>query len=139
MTAPEIFNKLHEFVKKYDADGQAELFAEQGVWEFPFATGNLPRRIEGRENIRAFGKMGMESSRKSGRQIVDYENLRVHHTTDINTVIVEFDLKGKVAAQNFHYTIPYIQLLEIRNGEIVLLRDYFPMEILKSILAAGVH
>ena len=27
----EIFNRLHECVKKYDANGQADLFAEHGI------------------------------------------------------------------------------------------------------------
>lgn len=34
----EIFHHLHECVKKYDVNGQVDLFAEQGSWEFPFAT-----------------------------------------------------------------------------------------------------
>lgn len=40
----EIFNRLRECVKKYDANAQADLFAEQGIWEFPFAMVIFPER-----------------------------------------------------------------------------------------------
>ncbi len=31
VTAVEMFHRLHQFVKIYDADGQADLFAEVGA------------------------------------------------------------------------------------------------------------
>jgi uncharacterized protein len=133
-TPQQIFNRLHEFVKRYDANGQADLFAEQGIWEFPFATGNIPKKIEGRENIRTFGKMGMEASKKAGRQITGYNAVTVHQTQDLHTIIVEFELEGENLSENSKYKIPYIQLLRVEDGQIVLLRDYFSMEILKNVM-----
>lgn len=132
-TPSEIFDRLHKFVKNYDADGQANLFAEQGVWEFPFASGNFPNKIIGRENIRKFGKIGMENSKKAGRRIINYNSVTVHQTEEKNILIVEFELEGEIALKNIRYKIPYIQLLKIEEGKIALLRDYFPMEILKDI------
>lgn len=129
-----IFDKLHECVKKYDADGQADMFAQHGVWEFPFATGNIPRKIEGRENIRAFGKTGMEASKKAGRRIVAYHSVTIHKTQSADTIIVEFELEGEIAAQGIRYRIPYIQLLKVEKGQIVLLRDYFSMDVLINVL-----
>lgn len=129
-----VFHKLHECVKRYDADGQADMFAEEGVWEFPFATGNIPKKIEGREKIRTFGKTGMEASKKAGRRIVGYHSVAIHETQDPNTIIAEFELDGEIASQGILYRIPYIQLLKVENGQIVLLRDYFSMDVLKNIL-----
>lgn len=134
VTAAEMFHRLHQFVKNYDADGQADLFAETGVWEFPLATGTIPRRLEGRENIRAFGKAGMERSKSAGRRIIGYRSMVIHETLDPNTVIVEFELEGEVVAKGEKYVIPYIQVLRVMNGEIVLLRDYFSVESLQAIL-----
>ena len=130
----DIFNQLHAYVKKYDADGQADLFAAHGIWEFPFATGHIPKKIEGRENIRAFGKMGMEGSKKAGRRILDYHSVQVHQTQDRNTIIVEFELEGEIVAENMRYKIPYIQVLKVENGQIAVLRDYFSMEALGKVM-----
>ncbi len=133
-TPVETFNRLHQFVKNHDADGQAGLFAEDGIWEFPFATGRIPRKVEGRENIRAFGKKAREGSRNAGRSIVKYNSVVVHGTQDRNTINVEFELEGEVIAKSIRNKIPYIQLLKVHNGQIVLLRDYFSIEILKNVL-----
>jgi ketosteroid isomerase-like protein len=58
-TPREVFARLHRFVLDYDADSQAELFAPEAVWEFPFAPAGIPRRIEGREAIRSLGKLSL--------------------------------------------------------------------------------
>lgn len=133
VTAADMFHRLHECVKNYDADGQADLFAAAGVWEFPLATGTFPRRIAGRDNIRTFGKVGMERSKSAGRRIIGYRSVVVHETRDPNTVIVEFELEGEVVAKGERYVIPYIQVLRVMDGEIVLLRDYFSVESLQAI------
>ena len=130
----EIFNKLHGYVKNYNADGQAELFAENGVWEFPFAIGSIPKKIEGRENIRNFGKMGMERSKNAGRRIVQYNSVIIHQTSDVNTIIVEFELEGEITETKKRYKIPYIQKLIVTDGKIKLLSDYFSMELIKNIV-----
>jgi ketosteroid isomerase-like protein len=141
VTPTELFYALHECVKMYDADGQAEIFAENGIWEFPFAVdNNIPKKIEGRENIRLFGRKGMDRSKKAGRRICNYNSVAVHHTLDSNTIIVEFELEGEILADHSKYKVPYIQLIKVENGKIVLLRDYFPIEILKNVIenkAAG--
>lgn len=130
-----LFFRLHECVRRYDADGQAELFAEDGVWELPFATDPVPRKIEGRENIRAFGRKGMEASKEAGRSIVGYSDVKSYWIGDDRMLVAEFLLKGEVAAQNLSYAVPYLQLLKTTGGRIALLRDYFPMERLKNLLA----
>ncbi len=133
-TSREVFDRLHRLVLNYDADGQADLFAPDGVWEFPFASEGIPRRLEGREQIRAIGKMGMERSRQSGRRLTGYHAVVVHKTSDPEVIIVEFELHGEIAATGKSYQIPYIQVLRVRNGLIVSLRDYFPGEVLKRAL-----
>ncbi|MGO9411446.1 MAG: nuclear transport factor 2 family protein [Spirochaetia bacterium] len=130
----DVFKQLHEYVRNYDADGQADIFDANGVWEFPFATGNIPKSIAGKENIRKFGKTGMERSRNAGRKILQYNKLAIHQTDDANTIIVEFELEGEISQTKARYKIPYIQLLKVINGKIVLLRDYFSMEQLNNVL-----
>jgi ketosteroid isomerase-like protein len=133
-TPREVFDRLHRFVLNYDADNQAELFASNAVWEFPFAPEGIPRRIEGREKIRALAKTGMERSKQSGRRLTGYHSVVVHETGDPEVIIVEFELHGEITATGKTYQIPYIQVIRVSNGLIVSLRDYFPGEVLKGAL-----
>jgi ketosteroid isomerase-like protein len=126
----EVFNRLHQFVLQYDADGQAELFDQHAVWEFPFAPVGIPRQLSGREQIRTVIKGGMQRSRQSGRRLLRYENVVVHETQNAEVIIVEFTLHGATSTEE-PYTIPYIQVLQVRNGQILLLRDYLPGEVLQ--------
>lgn len=76
----------------------------------------------------------MEASKKAGRRIIGYNWVTAYQTQDLHTIIVEFELEGEISSENIKYKIPYIQLLRIENGQIVLLRDYFSMEILKNVM-----
>ncbi|MHB0992341.1 MAG: nuclear transport factor 2 family protein [Burkholderiales bacterium] len=131
MKPKEIFSRLHEFVIKYDAEGQADLFSEDAVWEFPFAPEGIPKIIEGREKIIAAAKAGMERSKKKGRRITDYKSVEIYETNNPEVIIAEFTLQGEITSTGKTYEIPYIQLLKTHNDKILLLRDYFPGEILK--------
>ena len=133
-TTQSIWHQLHEYVRHYDAEGQASLFADDGVWELPFAPSGIPRRIEGKDAILALSKAGMERSKQSGRRVTRYTNVTMHTTMDPNVIIAEFTLEG-LAADGQSYAIPYIQVLRASNGKIGLLRDYFPSDVLQAALA----
>jgi hypothetical protein len=60
---------LHDCVRNYDAEFQASLFAEDGAWKLSFAPAGVPRRLEGKDQIVAVSKAGMERSRPSSRTI----------------------------------------------------------------------
>jgi ketosteroid isomerase-like protein len=132
----EVFNRLHQFVLQYDADGQAELFAQDAIWEFPFAPTGIQHQLSGREQIRTVIKGGMQRSRQSGRRLLRYENVVVHQTQNPELIIVEFTLHGENAATGEPYDVPYIQVLQVRDGQIILLRDYFPGEVLQRALTS---
>lgn len=126
----EIFDELHEAVKNYDAYSQWELFAEEAVWEFPFAPPGVPQRIEGRDNIIAAASAGMERSRRKGRRITHYQDLVIYDTKDPDVIFTTFELHGKNSHTGETYQIPYMQFLKVRDGKIVILLDYFPGEVL---------
>jgi uncharacterized protein len=132
LSAKEIFHKLHDCVLHFDADGQAQLFDENGTWELPFASEPIPKKIIGREAIRNFGRMGMDSSRKQNRRLLRYNRIRIHETVQEDLIIVEFDLEGEVTTDGSSYVIPFIQVIQVKSGKIVLLRDYFASDLLRS-------
>lgn len=132
LSAKEIFYKLHDCVLHFDADGQAQLFDENGIWELPFASEPIPKKIIGCEAIRNFGRMGMDSSKARNRRLLRYNRIRIHETTQEDLIIVEFDLEGEVTTDGSAYVIPFIQVVQVKGGKIVLLRDYFASDLLRS-------
>jgi uncharacterized protein len=128
-SARDLFDALHRCVLDVDADGQADLFAENGRWELPFATEHLPKSIEGRGAIRRFSKAAMEFSKNKGRRWLRYTRLRLYDTADPHTIFIEFDLEGIDVNTGQAYSTPFVQHLEVRDGKIVLLRDYFVLRL----------
>jgi ketosteroid isomerase-like protein len=122
----EVFERLHRAVQDdYDMETQAALFAEDGVLEWPFAPAGMLRRIEGREAIRRVLGAAGERARQAGRRIAGYRAVVVRETTDPEVIVAEFDLLGEVGATGDAYQLSFIQLLRVRNGQIVSMRDYF--------------
>ena len=134
----EVFGRLHQRVRDdYDMDGQAELYAPDGTLEFPFAPAGVPRFIQGREKIRTFLGAAGRRSREAGRRILRYDPLVVHETADPEVIVAEFELHGEVATTGETYQMPFIQVLRVRNGQIVSMRDYFTGDALRVAFDAG--
>jgi ketosteroid isomerase-like protein len=133
ITPKAVWEQQHEYVRKLDAEGQASLFADDAVWEFPLAPEGIPKRIQGKDQIFAVSKAGMERSKQDGLRITGYKDVVIHETTDPEVIIAEFTLEGETNAHQAFKT-PYIQVERVRDGKIVSLKDYFPREVLKSAL-----
>ena len=115
----QVMERLHRLVAEGDLEGQAELFAPDGVLEWPFAPDGVPRRLEGREAIRAaFAPLGRRM-REAGRRPGAVADVVVHETLDPEVVVVELALGG---GDN---PLPYVQVFRVRDGQIVSFRDYF--------------
>lgn len=134
----EVFERLHERVRDdYDMDGQADLYAEDGTLELPFAPAGMLRQVQGREEIREFlGKAGRRA-REAGRRILRYDPLVVHETADPEVIVAEFDLHGEVFAAGETYQMSFIQVLRVRDGQIVSMRDYFTTETVPAVFETG--
>jgi uncharacterized protein len=126
----EVFARLHESVRDdYDMDGQADLYATDGVLEMPFAPSGMPSSARGREAIRTLLVAAGQRARQSFRRIVRYDPLVIHDTADPEVIIAEFDVNGEVTTTGAVYRIPFIQVLRVRDGEIVSMRDYFSSQV----------
>ncbi len=125
MTGPrDIFERQQQTILDYDMEGQAALFAEDGVMEFPFAPEGFPRRLDGREQIATVLTAAAEPLRESGRRLIRYRNVVVHETADPEVIIVEFVVDGE-ERDGTPFALPYIQVWRVRDGRIVSLRDYW--------------
>jgi uncharacterized protein len=114
-----------------DADGLADLFAPNAVIESPF-TGppGTPARLEGREAIREYSRHVMASPLR----LEDYEVTELYQTQDPEVVIVEMRTKGTVTTTGRSFTATSIQVLRIREGHIVLFRDFADPRVLEEVI-----
>jgi ketosteroid isomerase-like protein len=104
-----------------DADAFAELFAPDAVIEFAFhGPPGTPVRLAGREVIREYSRRIMTSPLR----LEAYEVTELYQAQDPEVVIVEMRTKGTLTATGRSFAATSIQVLRIRDGQIVLFRDF---------------
>jgi len=104
-----------------DPGDMADCYAPSFVIELPFAVpGLFPGRIENtREELRARLRAGAASRR--------YERLGdvvIHETADPGVVIVEYELHGAFTETGEPFSMRFVMVLTVRDGQIVHSRDY---------------
>jgi uncharacterized protein (TIGR02246 family) len=118
----DVLARRRQLTLNGDADGLADLFAPDAVMEFCFhgPPGGAPVRLEGREAIREYSRRVTASP----LQIKDYEVTELYQATDPEVVIVEMRSTATLATTGRSVTAMSIQVLRIRDGQIVLFRDF---------------
>ena len=132
----EVFEHAHSFVRDYDLRF-ADCFALDGVLEAPFAPPGFPQKTVGREAIRNLLRPNYEAAKKAECRIIEYRDLRMHETTDPELIVAEFELIG-VDSDEEPYAVRFIQVVRVRAGEIVEMRDYFDSWGIANRLSRGV-
>jgi uncharacterized protein len=113
-----------------DADGLAGLFTPDAVIEVPFAgPPGRPARLEGREAIRANARQVMASPLR----LENYEVAELHQTQDPEVVIAEMRAEGTVTTTGRPFAVTSVQILRIREGRIVLFRDFADPRVLHDV------
>jgi limonene-1,2-epoxide hydrolase len=126
-TAQEIFERyVRAGAMTRNPQAVADLFTPDGVIEAPFVpAGHLfPRRMAGPEEIRS--GLAAFYGQSTDDRTVDMERSRLvlHETTDPDVFIAEIDTVVRTPG-GADETISLVQIFRIRDGKIVLLRDYF--------------
>jgi ketosteroid isomerase-like protein len=129
----EVFEEVQRRLLALDIEGFVDLFAVDGAIERPFAAPGVPRRVQGREEIRASMMPRARYLVESGLRIERFDSLVVHETTDPEVVIAEFDQDLAVGGSTHRLSL--VQVVRVRDGEIVLFRDY--VDPLASAAAVG--
>jgi ketosteroid isomerase-like protein len=101
-------------------DEWVELWADDGVCEFPFASPERPRHLQGKEQILAY--MTAYPSRIS---IDGVDELRVHPALDPNVVVVEMTVRGRAVETDKPYNQQYVIVAETRDGKLARYREYW--------------
>ncbi len=130
-TPADVLARRRQLMLNRDADGFADLFAPDAVIEFSFhGPPGTPVRLEGREAIREYSRQVMASPLR----LEDYEVAELYQTRDPAVVIVEMRAKATVTTTGRSITATSIQILRIREGHIVLFRDFADPRFLKDVI-----
>ena len=119
-TPEEVFRGGLELLLAKDMDGFADLWAEGGTMEFPFAAPGSPGRLVGREEVRGY--------LADFPKMVDYRefpSVTVHRTLDPEAIVVEFVARGLIVSTGKPFEMRYVAVITAREGSIVSYRDYW--------------
>ncbi|MEV6862011.1 nuclear transport factor 2 family protein [Streptosporangium subroseum] len=129
-TPQEIFERYIWTGMTRDADARAEMFAADGVLETPLvpAGGDFPRLLKGREEIRrGLAAYYRRSANADHKVNMDRSRYVLHTTSDPDVFIAEIDTAFDEAGETT--TMSLVQIYRVRDGKIILLRDYFAPEL----------
>ena len=130
-TPADVLVRRRQLILNGDADGFADLFAPDAVIESSFAgPPGTPVRLQGREAIREYSRHLMASPLR----LEDLEVVELYQAQDPEVVIVEIRTKGTVTTTGRSFTATSIQILRIREGHIVLFRDFADPRVLEDVI-----
>jgi uncharacterized protein len=129
-TPADVLTRRRHLMLNGDADGLADLFAPDAVLEFSFhGPPGAPVRLEGREVIREYSRRIMASPLR----LEEYEVTELYQTQDPEVVIAEMRAKATVTTTGRSIAATSIQVLRIREGHIVLYRDFADPRLLEDV------
>jgi len=130
-TPADVLARRSQLILNGDADGFAALFAPDAVIESSFAgPPGTPVRLTGREAIREYSRQVMASPLR----LEDIEVAELYQTQDPEVVITEMRAKGTVTTTGRSFTTTSVQIIRIRDGQIVHSRDFADPRILQDVI-----
>jgi uncharacterized protein (TIGR02246 family) len=130
-TPADVLARRRQLMLVGDADGFADLFAPDAVMEFSFhGPPGTPVRLEGREAIREYSRRVMASPLR----VEAFDVAELYQAQDPEVVIAEMRAKATMTTTGRSITATSIQILRIREGHIVLCRDFADPRILEDVI-----
>ena len=130
-TPADVLAQRRQLILSGDTDGYADLFAPDGVIESPFAPPGAPSRLEGREAIRQYSRHVAASPVR----LEGFEEVALYQTQDPEVVIVEVRAKATLTTTGRSLVTTSIQIYRIREGQIVLFRDFANPRVLEDVIS----
>lgn len=97
------------------------MLAPDAVIEDPFARPGQPRRYE---SAAAFEEATRESRESLPVRFESFRYTAVHETADPEVTVLEYELGGTVLTTGRRASAPFIAVMRVRDGRIVLWREY---------------
>jgi len=117
----EVVEQVRRMVAGEGSVAFADLFAEDGVLEYPFTMPGQPRELRGREAIRAYF-----ASQRGARRLfaMDGVHALVRGTDDPEVVVAEIEHHGRSVVTGEPYRFRALAVIRVRDGRIVSYQDY---------------
>lgn len=104
-----------------DMEAWSNLLADDAIMEIPYAAAiGAPSRLEGKSNIYNYVQAGI-----SQMSNLTFTNVRKYPTSDPNVLWAEYHGEALISATGRQYQQDYVTRMEIKDGKIVYLCDYF--------------
>ena len=97
------------------------MWAPDAVIEAPFARPGEARRYE---SAAAFEEATRESRESLPVRFESFRYTAVHETADPEVTVLEYELGGTVLTTGRQASAPFIAVMRVRDGRIVLWREY---------------
>ncbi|WP_426368302.1 nuclear transport factor 2 family protein [Streptomyces sp. E-08] len=120
-TPREVLARYYQAMLDKSADDLADLYAVDGLHEFPFTSPGFPACFEGREAVRAGYGAAWGASPV---QVQEVRRVAVHEAADPEVIIAEHVVVAVLPAKALTFAVPGLLVLHVRNGLIIRVRDY---------------
>lgn len=128
----DVLARFHQAMLDSSADALADLYAVDGIHEFPLTAPGRPPRYNGREEIRAgYGAAWGASPAR----VDEIRDVVVHETADPELIVAEQVVAATNTTTGQPFTLAFLLVMRVRDGLIVHLRDY--MDALGAAWALG--
>lgn len=133
-TAPaDVYRTGLRLLLDKDIAGWVDLWADDAVFEFPFAPPGAPRRLVGKDAVRAY-----MADYPDHIDLRDFPDLTVHETADPAMIVVEMRAVGRVVPTDRPYEMTYVAVVTVTDGLIRHYRDYWnPLVALDAVGGSG--
>ncbi|WP_394937987.1 nuclear transport factor 2 family protein [Psychromicrobium sp. YIM B11713] len=124
----ELYRGSLKLLLEKDISAWVDLWAEDAVMEFPFAPPGWPTRLNGKAAVADYMRDYPDQI-----DLADFPEVRIHQSTDPETIIVEQRAVGRLVESDAPYDMRYIAVVTVRNEQIVQYRDYWnPLNIMTT-------
>jgi uncharacterized protein len=123
-TPHEVIEQFHRYGFELNLEKEADLFAPDGVAEWPMAPEGVVRRAVGPEEVRAALTPPAELLRTSGVKPRGFSRYTLHETLDPEVLIADFEVESEMPDGEV-CVFPYVYIFRIRDGKILSFRDYY--------------
>lgn len=128
----QVVQTFYSLLEAKDIDSWIELWDAKGVQEMPFSPQGFPTRLEGKDAV-----YRQYSSLPKNYTSMKFPNLVIYPMLDPNLVLAEYRGEIQIAATGKQYNNRYIGLFRLRDGKIVLFKEYFNPTILTESFGSG--
>jgi uncharacterized protein len=120
-TGRALLARYHRAMLDKNAGDLAELYAVDGVHEFPLLSPFFPQRLDGREEVRRhYGAVWGASPIR----ILEMREVAVHETQDPQVIIGEAQFTAEATPGGKTFALSFLVVMRVEDGLIVHLRDY---------------